>query len=72
MTLEDRLSKSDRVDFHVHIYSSTLAVIDAIATKYDCSRSSVVEAWAAEYAGMDMTGKVPPKKGGRPVKAVQP
>lgn len=69
MTLEEKLaSKGERIDFHVHVYAPTLAVIDKIASTYDCSRSAVVEAWASEYSGLSLEGKVEKQKGGRRVK----
>jgi predicted TIM-barrel fold metal-dependent hydrolase len=67
MGIEEQLNKGERTDFHVHLYASELAVVDAIASKYDCSRSAVIAAWSREYAGLDLTGKVEVQKSGRRV-----
>ncbi len=67
--LDEKLaSRGTRVDFHVHLYADELAVIDAIATKYDCSRSAVVAALTEEYRDADLGGRIEPGRrpgGGR-------
>lgn len=57
MALKD-LDKGDKVDIHVQIATRKLDIIDTLRARYNCSRAAVIEAWADEYAGLDLTGKV--------------
>lgn len=71
MSALDAPPKGDKIDCHLLLYSSRLAVIDALAAKYGISRAAVVEAWAEDYQNgllqganfSDQPGRRPRKKG---------
>lgn len=71
--LENELrERGDKIDFHVRLYPSELKVIDAQATKYDCSRAEIIGAWSRLYKNEDMSKRVKPGRregGGRKKRA---
>lgn len=64
MALDDLLDKGDKVEIHVSLYARELDVIDGLCREYNCSRASVIGAWAKKYVELDLTGEV--KAGRRP------
>lgn len=64
----DELNRGPKVDVHLSLYEKDLAILDAQAKRYNCSRAAVVAAWAREFAALDLAGKVSPSSMGRPPK----
>lgn len=58
MTLAE-LDKGAKVDCHVTLYETEMAVIDDLAQRFNCSRAAIIGAWSREYASTDLTDKLP-------------
>lgn len=48
------LERGERRDFHTTLYESELEVLDQIASKYGCSRGTVIGAMVKRYKNEDL------------------
>lgn len=55
----DGLDKGDKRDLHLALYEAEVELLDALCKAHNCSRAAVVGALLHEYAGTDLTGRVP-------------
>lgn len=67
MSALDHAARGDKLDIHLLIYESKLAIIDGIAQRHGISRAAVVEALATDYAnGLLQTADFTKPQGRRP------